>query len=136
MLDDWVDFFKIHSPTHANLVRAFYSNARLEPDESGETVGAINSFLMDTPICLTLEYFGEFFKLPPGAGFKMDPLNGSWVKDYHHNPQDDDDEYLEEDHDGIPPTNLGSKIRTLEEKMAQLPSRFPLLDPPSSPRND
>ncbi|MBA0747737.1 hypothetical protein Gogos_004626 [Gossypium gossypioides] len=30
----WIDFLKIHSPTHANLVRAFYSNALLEHDSS------------------------------------------------------------------------------------------------------
>ncbi|MBA0554300.1 hypothetical protein Golob_013414, partial [Gossypium lobatum] len=31
----------------------------------GETVVVINSFLMTTPICLTLDDFSEFLKLPP-----------------------------------------------------------------------
>ncbi|MFQ6626820.1 hypothetical protein Gotur_005196 [Gossypium turneri] len=31
----------------------------------GETVIVINSFLMTTPICLTLDDFSEFLKLPP-----------------------------------------------------------------------
>ncbi|MBA0568368.1 hypothetical protein Golob_005867 [Gossypium lobatum] len=30
----WIDFLKINSPTHANLVQAFYSNALLEHDSS------------------------------------------------------------------------------------------------------
>ncbi|MBA0796080.1 hypothetical protein Gohar_006878, partial [Gossypium harknessii] len=30
----WVEFLKICSPTFANLVRAFYSNDRLENDET------------------------------------------------------------------------------------------------------
>ncbi|MBA0839156.1 hypothetical protein Goarm_004917, partial [Gossypium armourianum] len=30
----WIDFLKIYSPTHANLARAFYSNALLEHDSS------------------------------------------------------------------------------------------------------
>lgn len=52
---------------HANLVWAFYSNARLEHDESDETVVAINYFLMNTPLRLILENFGKFFKLPPDS---------------------------------------------------------------------
>ncbi|KAK5775693.1 hypothetical protein PVK06_043618 [Gossypium arboreum] len=58
-------FFKIRSIIHVNLVQAFYSNARIKHDEFGETVVAINSFLLNTPIRLTLQNFGEFFKLPP-----------------------------------------------------------------------
>ncbi|KAK5772038.1 hypothetical protein PVK06_048299 [Gossypium arboreum] len=53
----------------ARMKDTFYSNARLEHDESCETVIAINSFLMNTLICLTLENFGEFFKLPLGFLF-------------------------------------------------------------------
>ncbi|KAH1046423.1 hypothetical protein J1N35_037207 [Gossypium stocksii] len=33
----------------------------------GETMVVINSFLMKTPILLTLENFGKFLKLPPGG---------------------------------------------------------------------
>ncbi|MBA0705969.1 hypothetical protein Golax_018116, partial [Gossypium laxum] len=45
----------------------FHSNVRLEHYESGETVVAINSFLVNTSICLTLDIFGEFLKLSPSG---------------------------------------------------------------------
>ncbi|MBA0794117.1 hypothetical protein Gohar_018475 [Gossypium harknessii] len=60
-------FLKYFSPTYLNLVRAFFSNAKLEYDESGDSVTAIISFLMGTPIRLTLEEFGDYIHLPSGG---------------------------------------------------------------------
>lgn len=68
-------FFKLYpngnGPTFLNFVHKpmlilfehFYSDARLEHDESGEIVVAVNHFLMNTPIRPTLENFNEFLKL-------------------------------------------------------------------------
>ncbi|MBA0707731.1 hypothetical protein Golax_019752 [Gossypium laxum] len=42
------------------MLEAFFSNAKLKHDESGETVIAIPLFLMNTPIHLTLEKFGDY----------------------------------------------------------------------------
>ncbi|MBA0731235.1 hypothetical protein Golax_023292 [Gossypium laxum] len=50
-----MDFLNISSPTYLNLVRASFSNAKLEHDEFGDSVTAITLFLMGTPILLTLE---------------------------------------------------------------------------------
>ncbi|MBA0557578.1 hypothetical protein Golob_014638 [Gossypium lobatum] len=62
-----MDFLNISSPTYLNLVQAFFSNAKLEHDESGDTVTAITSFLRGTPTCLTLEEFGDYLYLPSGG---------------------------------------------------------------------
>ncbi|MFQ6636268.1 hypothetical protein Gotur_012610 [Gossypium turneri] len=50
----WIDFLNISSPTYLNVVRAFFSYSKLEHNESGYSVTAIASFLIRTPICLTL----------------------------------------------------------------------------------
>ncbi|MBA0717396.1 hypothetical protein Golax_005222 [Gossypium laxum] len=50
-----MDFLNISSPTYLNLVRAFFSNAKPEHDESSDSVTSIISFLMGTPIRLTLK---------------------------------------------------------------------------------
>ncbi|MBA0755074.1 hypothetical protein Gogos_020377, partial [Gossypium gossypioides] len=44
----WIDFIKIHSLIFENLVRAFYSNVKLEHDESDKFVIVVNSYLMNT----------------------------------------------------------------------------------------
>lgn len=61
----WMDFLKICSLTFYNIIQAFFSNAKLEHDESNDTVIGINSFLTNTPIHLTLEEFGNLLHLPP-----------------------------------------------------------------------
>ncbi|MBA0736482.1 hypothetical protein Gogos_010033 [Gossypium gossypioides] len=60
----WMDFLNISSPTYYNLFRMFYSNAKLEHDESGDIVIAITSFLMNTSIRLTLEELRDYLHLP------------------------------------------------------------------------
>ncbi|MFQ6665525.1 hypothetical protein Gotur_032238 [Gossypium turneri] len=62
-----MEFLSISSPTYLNLVQAFFSNAKLEHDEFDDTVTAIISFLMGTPIRLTLEEFGDYLHLPSGG---------------------------------------------------------------------
>ncbi|KAK5825642.1 hypothetical protein PVK06_020499 [Gossypium arboreum] len=57
-------FLKITLPTYINLVRAFYSNAKLEHDESDDTMITITSFFMNTPIRLTLDEFGNPLHFP------------------------------------------------------------------------
>ncbi|MBA0562581.1 hypothetical protein Golob_007613, partial [Gossypium lobatum] len=59
-----MDFLNISSPTYLNLVRAFFSNAKLEHDESSNSVTSIISFLMGTPIRLTLKEFSDYIHLP------------------------------------------------------------------------
>ncbi|MBA0553929.1 hypothetical protein Golob_013068 [Gossypium lobatum] len=59
-----MNFLNISSPTYLNLVRDFFSNAKLEHDESSDTVTTITYFLMSTPIRLTLKEFGEYLHLP------------------------------------------------------------------------
>lgn len=63
----WMDFVHIKSPLFFNLVRAFFSNAKLEHDESEETVIAITSFFMGTPFHLTVKDFGNLLPLPSGG---------------------------------------------------------------------
>lgn len=63
----WINFFKIHSSTHANLVRAFHSNSLLEHSTTSESVVAVKSYILNTLIQLTLECFGKFSKLPSGG---------------------------------------------------------------------
>lgn len=63
----WMDFVRIESPLFLNLVRAFYSNAKLKHDESEENVVAISSYLMGTPIHLTVKDFGNLIHLPSGG---------------------------------------------------------------------
>ncbi|MFQ6669482.1 hypothetical protein Gotur_034711 [Gossypium turneri] len=69
ILQNWgcMTFLSISSPTYLNLVRAFFSNAKLEHDESGDTITAITSFLMGTLIRLTLKEFGDYLHLPSGG---------------------------------------------------------------------
>ncbi|MBA0561195.1 hypothetical protein Golob_018044 [Gossypium lobatum] len=62
-----MEFLNISSPAYLNLVRAFFSNAKLECDKSGDTVTAVTSFLMGTPIHLTLEEFGDCLHLTSGG---------------------------------------------------------------------
>ncbi|MBA0662362.1 hypothetical protein Goklo_006495, partial [Gossypium klotzschianum] len=56
----WMDFLNISLPTYLNLVRAFFSNAKLEHDEFDNIVTTIPSFLIGTPIHLTLDEKGHF----------------------------------------------------------------------------
>ncbi|MBA0550546.1 hypothetical protein Golob_021484 [Gossypium lobatum] len=63
----WIDFLKNCSTTFENLVQAFYSNSKLEHDESDESIISINSYLMNTLICLTLEDFKNLLSLPSGG---------------------------------------------------------------------
>lgn len=73
----WMAFLNISLPTYLNLVRAFYSNAKLEHDESGDTIIVITSFLMGTSIRLTIEEFGDYLHLLP---------KGSSYEKGHYNP--------------------------------------------------
>ncbi|MBA0738665.1 hypothetical protein Gogos_011996 [Gossypium gossypioides] len=59
-----IDFLKIFLLTYINLVRAFYSNVKIKYDESDDNVIAITSFLMNTPIRLTLNDFENFLHFP------------------------------------------------------------------------
>ncbi|MBA0750751.1 hypothetical protein Gogos_002140 [Gossypium gossypioides] len=61
-----MDFLNISSTTYYNLVRAFFSNAKLEHKEPSDTVITITSFLKKTPIRLTLEEFGDYLHFPSG----------------------------------------------------------------------
>ncbi|MFQ6657061.1 hypothetical protein Gotur_026886 [Gossypium turneri] len=62
-----MDVLNISSPIYLNLVRSFFSNAKLEHDESGDIVTAITSFLMGNFIRLTLEKFGDYLHLPSNS---------------------------------------------------------------------
>ncbi|KAH1122639.1 hypothetical protein J1N35_005799, partial [Gossypium stocksii] len=48
---------------------AFFSNVKLEHNESSDTIIVITSFLTNTPIRLTLEEFGNLLHLPLGGNF-------------------------------------------------------------------
>ncbi|MBA0753374.1 hypothetical protein Gogos_020567 [Gossypium gossypioides] len=63
----WIDFFKNCSTTFKNLVQVFYSNSKLEHDDSDKSIISINSYLMNTLICLTLEDFKNLLSLPSGG---------------------------------------------------------------------
>ncbi|MBA0568104.1 hypothetical protein Golob_005619, partial [Gossypium lobatum] len=65
----WMEFLSISLPTYLNLVRAFFSNAKLKHDESGDTVIVITSVLMGTPTRLTLEELGDYLHLPSEGSF-------------------------------------------------------------------
>ncbi|MBA0556029.1 hypothetical protein Golob_026170, partial [Gossypium lobatum] len=59
-----MDFLNVSSPNYLKLVRVFLSNAKLEHYESSDSVISIISFLMGTPIRLTLEELGDYLHLP------------------------------------------------------------------------
>ncbi|KAH1108081.1 hypothetical protein J1N35_011849 [Gossypium stocksii] len=72
----WMDFLNISSLTYYNLFRTFFSNAKLEHDESGDTVIAITYFLMNTSIRLTLEEFGDYLHVSSkGNSKEKGPFN-------------------------------------------------------------
>ncbi|MBA0556276.1 hypothetical protein Golob_026391 [Gossypium lobatum] len=58
-----MEFLSIFLPSYLNLVRAFFSNAKLEHDESSDTITAITLFLLGTLIRLTLKEFGDYLHL-------------------------------------------------------------------------
>ncbi|KAH1031490.1 hypothetical protein J1N35_043664, partial [Gossypium stocksii] len=45
----------------------FYSNAKLKHDEFDDSIIVISSFLMNTPIRLTIDKFGDLLHLPSGG---------------------------------------------------------------------
>ncbi|MFQ6622105.1 hypothetical protein Gotur_001951 [Gossypium turneri] len=129
---------------------SFYSNARLEHDEAGETVVAVNYFLMNTPIHFTLENFGEFLKLPPG----QDPPPSSSSAQLFAPPLSDDmsttilgaitslteefkgfrtrpDDAFEHINNNL--NSLDSRMSRMEENVALLKFHFP---PPFPPHQD
>ncbi|GMJ06943.1 hypothetical protein HRI_004363500 [Hibiscus trionum] len=62
----WENFLKIRCSTHANLVRAFYSNAQLEHNSDG-LVEVITSNVMGKPLRITLDDFTTQLGLPAGG---------------------------------------------------------------------
>ncbi|KAH1121714.1 hypothetical protein J1N35_004874 [Gossypium stocksii] len=113
-------FLNISSPTYLNLVRSFFSNAKLEHDESVNTVTAITSFLMETPIHLTIKEVGGYLHL------SFEANTSTWLKSDHPTEHEDDDvdpafeDFLAQEHAPPPTSSLHFVQPSLKVNSAML----------------